>query len=85
MIRRLLQRRRMAREHGWSSPRLSEYLDRELGPAERERLEAHVRICPQCHRILGTLRSTLRALAGMRLRPVPGLADDIVERLREQR
>ncbi len=84
MIRRLLQRRSMAREHGWSSAHHSEYLDRELGPAERERLEAHIRICPECHRILGTLRSTLRALAGMRIRPIPGLADDIVERLREQ-
>ena len=84
MIRRLLQRHRMAREHGWSSARLSEYLDRELGPAEQERLEAHVRICPECHRILGTLRNTLQALARMRPHPVPGLADGIVERLREQ-
>lgn len=47
--------------------RLSAYLDGELEPAERERLEAHVKDCDRCTRFggrfaaaLGALRSSLR-------------------------
>jgi putative zinc finger protein len=44
--------------------RLSEYLDHELAPAEREALEAHLRGCAECTDTLAGLRRvTLRARA----------------------
>jgi anti-sigma factor RsiW len=42
--------------------RLSDYLDRELGPEERDRVEAHLRGCEGCARFGGELRATVRAL-----------------------
>lgn len=83
MIRRLLQKRRFEREHAWTYAHLSDYLDRELEGEQEERLEAHVTICPQCQRMLETLRGTVRALRGLRAPAAPGLADGIIERLRE--
>ena len=42
--------------------RLSDYLDGELSPEERGRLEAHLRGCEGCARFGGELRATVRAL-----------------------
>lgn len=41
----------------------SDYLDGELEPAEAERLEAHVGICPRCRQALTNLRVTLGGLS----------------------
>jgi anti-sigma factor RsiW len=41
---------------------LSDYLDRELGAADREGVEAHLRGCDRCARFGGELRATVRAL-----------------------
>lgn len=85
MIRRLLERWRFMREHRWTHAHLSDYLDRDLDPVERERLETHVGICPQCSRVLATLRRTLEGLHLLRrAQPQPGLADGVIERLREE-
>ena len=83
MIRRLLHRRRFMREHHWTHAHLSDYLDGELRPGDRERVEEHVSLCPQCRRVLRTLRRTLESLTGLsRAEPRPGLADGVIERLR---
>jgi anti-sigma factor RsiW len=84
VIRRFLDRRRYMREHRWTHAHLSEYLDRELGTRERERVEAHVSICPHCTRVLATLRRTLEGLGMLRAQPQPGLADGVIERLRDE-
>ena len=84
MIRRFLDRRRFMREHRWTHAHLSDYLDRELDPGERERVDAHVGICPQCSRVLATLRRTLEGLHLLRARPEPGLAEGVIERLRDE-
>jgi anti-sigma factor RsiW len=42
--------------------RLSDYLDRELAPGDRERLEAHLRGCDGCARFGGEFGATVRAL-----------------------
>ncbi|CAN5511420.1 hypothetical protein BH20ACT15_BH20ACT15_03500 [soil metagenome] len=84
MIRRLLERRRFMREHRWSHAHLSEYLDRELDPGERERLEAHTGICPQCSRVLATLRRTLESLRLIGAEPHSPIADGVIERLRDE-
>jgi anti-sigma factor RsiW len=82
MIRRLLQHRRYMREHNWTHAHLSEYLDEDLSPAERERVEAHVGICPHCRRVLRTLRRTLESLMDLPVEPRPSVADGVIERLR---
>jgi predicted anti-sigma-YlaC factor YlaD len=84
MIRRFLQRRRFMREHRWTHAHLSEYLDEDLGSAERGRVEEHVGLCPQCRRVLATLRRTLVDLAELGAPRRPDLADGIIERLRDQ-
>jgi anti-sigma factor RsiW len=84
MIRRFLERRRYMREHRWTHAHLSQYLDRDLSPAERERVEAHVSICPHCTRVLATLRRMLEGMHMLRAQPQPGLADGVIERLREE-
>lgn len=86
MIGRLLRQHRFMREHRWTNAHLSAYLDRELPEEERRRLEAHTGICPECHRMLATLRRTLdglRDLSGESASP-SGLADSVIQRLRGQ-
>ncbi len=82
MIRRLLQRRRFMREHDWTHAHLSEYIDEGLSPEERRRLEEHVSMCPQCRRVLATLRRTLEGLMGLGDEPHPSVADGVIQRLR---
>jgi anti-sigma factor RsiW len=86
MIRRLLRKRRFMREHRWTGARLSAYLDQELSERERKRFEAHAGICPECKRMLATLRRTLQGLRGLAAdSPAPpDLADSVIERLRGQ-
>ena len=54
---------------------MSDYLDGELGPAERKRLERHVRFCERCHTVLGNLRQTLGRLRGLQASDPPGAVD----------
>jgi anti-sigma factor RsiW len=82
MIRRLLERRRFMREHDWSHAHMSEYLDEELPPDERRRLEEHLSMCPQCRRVLATLRRTVESLMGLHQEPPRGVADGAIRRLR---
>jgi anti-sigma factor RsiW len=85
MIRRLLHRRQFMREHRWTHAHLSDYVDQELDPSGRNRVEKHVGVCPQCRRVLATLRRTLRELRELGASQRPDLADGIIERLRNQR
>jgi predicted anti-sigma-YlaC factor YlaD len=72
------------REHRWTHAHLSDYLDEDLAGAERERVEEHVGLCPQCRRVLSTLRRTLAGLRELRSPHQPDLEHGIVERLRDQ-
>ncbi len=84
MIGRMLERRRYMREHRWSHAHLSEYLDAALSDDERRRFESHTSICPQCTRVLATLRRTLERLRTLSPAAPAGLADGVVERLRDE-
>jgi anti-sigma factor RsiW len=79
MIRRVLHQRRFMREHRWTHVRLNDYLDGDLAPAERSRVEEHVGLCPECRRVLETLRKTVEGL----MAPAD-LAPGIIERLRRE-
>ena len=84
MIRRFLAHRRYMREHRWTHEHLSEYLDEELGTDEVARVEEHASICPHCKRVLATLRRTLETMRSMHHGPSTGVADGVIERLREE-
>jgi anti-sigma factor RsiW len=72
------------REHDWTHAHLSEYIDEELSAEERRRLEEHVSMCPQCRRVLATLRRTVEGLMGLRDDSRAGIADGVIERLRSE-
>ena len=44
---------------------LSEYVDDELSPRERARIEAHLSECPKCARLVGDLEAVVAAAAGI--------------------
>jgi anti-sigma factor RsiW len=59
---RLLYRVQFRRDHGWAPRRMSDYLDSELAPRRRARLERHVPDCPECERLLAELRAVVQGL-----------------------
>lgn len=84
MIRRFLAERRYMREHRWTHAHLSDYVDEELPPDEAARVEAHVGICPQCRRVLATLRRMLEGLRSLQAESDTGIAAAVIERLRHE-
>lgn len=79
-----LRMMRFYREHRWTHGHLSEYLDGELDPSGRERVERHVGMCPDCWRVLATLKRTLADLMGLREDPSGDIADSVIARLRAE-
>lgn len=66
---------------------MSEYVDGELKPQQQRRLAAHEEICPDCHRVVRTLRGMLARLRGLPAAdPPPGrqVADDVLARISEE-
>jgi hypothetical protein len=63
---------------------LSQYLDGELDQGERRSLEAHVRACDQCSRLLASLQHTVDALGSTAHDPPVNLADSIIATLRAE-
>ncbi len=84
MIKRMIERHRYMREHRWTHAHYSAFLDHDLTETESARFEEHARICPQCHRMLASLKKTIRGLRGLsgEANPPGGLADSVIERLR---
>jgi len=58
-------------EHQWATQQLSAYLDGELSPSDRARVEAHLRECQLCAEELKTLRWTARLTAQMPMLKAP--------------
>jgi anti-sigma factor RsiW len=58
----LVGRLRFAFDHRRAPGQMSAYLDGELGPRDRARLERHTGRCPQCRRLLDGLRETVALL-----------------------
>jgi anti-sigma factor RsiW len=59
---RLLYRVRFTRDHRWAPARMSAYVDGELAPSGRSRMERHARDCPECERVLAGLAAVVRGL-----------------------
>jgi anti-sigma factor RsiW len=60
--------------------KLSAYQDRELRPADKDAIEAHLRTCEACRKKYEALLQTYRMLRGLsEIKPAPGLARWIVD------
>jgi len=71
-------------DHVFTKRRLSEYLDGDLGPVERDRVERHVDECPDCGRTARSLQRLVAGLALLRRCHPSRLAADVIERLGTQ-
>jgi anti-sigma factor RsiW len=72
-------------DHRWTQKHLSLYLDEDLAPKGRERIERHTSRCPECRRLLETLARTVAGLMGLREDGVAeGVADRVIARLRAE-
>jgi anti-sigma factor RsiW len=80
----MLAKARFMREHRWTQAHLSDYVDGDLPPRKRERVEEHVHWCPECRRVLETLRRTLKALMDLRAAPGKSIAPSVIDRLRRE-
>jgi anti-sigma factor RsiW len=61
--------------------KLSAYQDRELGPAETDAVENHLRTCEACRKKHEALLQTYRMLRSLpEIEPAPGLSRQIVEK-----
>lgn len=83
---RLRQPLRFPRDHRYTVEHASDYLDGDLGPDDRRRVEQHARRCPKCHELLATLRRTVSGLRELRDADPPrdDLAEDVITRLRQE-
>jgi anti-sigma factor RsiW len=56
---------------------VSTYIDGELAPRSRARMEGHLGQCAECTRVLDGMRRMLRLLSNWPLAPAPSPADEI--------
>jgi anti-sigma factor RsiW len=65
---------------------MTAYLDNELAPADRARLETHLAECPHCSEYLAQLRVTVDALGRIEVDELPAdTVDDLVDLYRRWR
>jgi anti-sigma factor RsiW len=63
---------------------VSDYLEGALPPDERERFEAHLKICEGCRRYLDQMRTTILFLGRLNEKDLdPGARDQLVQLFRE--
>lgn len=76
--------RRRVRECEEVRALLSDYVDDELEPQDRRRIDEHVGFCPRCRTALANLRLTLDRLRGLSKKPPQDArdAEAAVERIR---
>ena len=79
----IFQNLRMRLDHRWAGPRMSTYVDDGLSPRAMRRMAAHEQICPDCHRVLRTLREMIASI-GRLPDPVEAVAPPSAERTAEQ-
>ncbi len=73
-------------DHRFTRTQASAYLDGDLGPDDRGRIESHTHMCPPCARFMAGLRRTVSALGQLRGRETPcvGVSDGVLARLRDE-
>lgn len=76
------KRLRFLRDHRWSPDRMSDYLDDDLTPGERGRIEHHAAECPECAQVLETLETLIVELQGVRDAAGVPVAESILRSVR---
>ena len=71
-------------DHGFVRRRLSAYLDGELEPSQRQRVERHLVECENCGRTRQRLVRVLAGLRGLGVRHRRDVAQGAIERLRAE-
>ncbi len=79
----LLQRARFRRDHRWAPSHMSPYLEDDVGASVRARLESHCAGCPECSRLLMSLRRMLAVLSAVPPARTPA-AIDVASAVRER-
>jgi anti-sigma factor RsiW len=78
---------RFMRDHRWTPPHMSAYVDSDLPAPARARLDRHTAECSDCRGVLGDLRRMLALLhSAPPLEPVaagPAIATAVLRRLHE--
>jgi hypothetical protein len=72
----------MRLEHRWSRRRMSDYIDGDMSFSERERLEHHADLCPECGPLRRALVGLMIELRELRRRPERSIAPQVIEHLR---
>lgn len=77
---------RVHRDHRFTRTQASAFLDGELGPDDRGRIESHTHTCSPCARFMAGLRRTVSALRELRNTEAPHVrvSDGVLARLREE-
>ena len=75
---------RFHRDHRFTRRHASEFLDGELPEDGRARVARHTALCPQCARLIATLRATIAALRTLPTAPDASIAEGVVRRLRRE-
>jgi anti-sigma factor RsiW len=65
-VRLLWRKLNARRDHRWAMGHFSNYVDGELSPRHRRRLEGHRGICPECRHAIETLKKLVMTLPGLR-------------------
>lgn len=71
-------------DHRFAQHHLREFLDGELPEDDHDRMARHVALCPQCARLIASLRATVAALAALPTAPDVAIAERVIERLRRE-
>jgi anti-sigma factor RsiW len=78
---------RFRRDHRWTPPHMSAYLDSDLRTQARARVQRHTAECPECRSVLDSLRRMLDLLQSAPLpeppADVPAIASAVLRRLHE--
>jgi anti-sigma factor RsiW len=69
-------------DHQWSQQHLSHYVEGELPPRARRRLDRHARDCVDCGRGIRAMRALVHALRGLDGLTVPRAPATIFDRAR---
>jgi anti-sigma factor RsiW len=86
-MRSLWHKLRFRRDHRWTPPHISAYLDSDLSARARMRLQRHAAECPECRSVVEDLAHLLALLqsapAPQPLAAVPAITSAVLRRLHE--
>jgi anti-sigma factor RsiW len=71
-------------DHRFTKSHASDYVDGDLPPSGRQRVERHTSVCPQCRELIASLRRMLDALPALRTMPQTSVAESAIERFRRE-